>query len=149
MAKNDDADLRLIAKHLVPGAGGTSLRSPLFRWMFKQSVPFQRLLDDTRPSWKSVADGLAALDLRDGDGKHPNAIRARKTWCEVKKAKAKAANRRLPLLETDAAPALLTPRSQPAPMTASSPASARLPVTREEDFDDEPPAYDFKRAKPR
>jgi hypothetical protein len=80
-------DLRLLMRHLKPGASGRGRRSTLFQWMFQRAPAFARMLDDVQPSWASVAAALTAQDLTDGAGKPPTAERARKTWFEVKRAK--------------------------------------------------------------
>ena len=87
MVRKADDELRLIARHLRPGARNSSARSSLFRWLHERADAFQRLLDDSQPSWKSVSDALVLLDLRDGAGKPPTPVRIRRTWFEVRRAK--------------------------------------------------------------
>jgi hypothetical protein len=80
-------DIQALKQHLKPGLGGRGRRSTLFRWMFKRADAFNRMLNDTQPSWASIADAAVALGLTDGAGKRPTAERARKTWFEVRRAK--------------------------------------------------------------
>jgi hypothetical protein len=73
-------DITLFAQHLQSTSGGKGRRSGLFQWLQDRAGPFEKLLADTRPSWKSVAAGLAALDVRDGEGKPPSPQCVRQTW---------------------------------------------------------------------
>ena len=49
---------------------------------------------DKEPSWDEVAAALAAMGLRDGDGKPPTGERARKAWWGMRRAKAAARAKR-------------------------------------------------------
>src|ERR1700722_9573096 len=91
MVRETHDDLRGIAKRLLPACGGSGRRSPLFRWLYARADTFQKLLEDTNPSWISVAAALSAKGLRDGWGKHPTAERARLTWFAVRRAKSESA----------------------------------------------------------
>ncbi|MBS0641391.1 MAG: hypothetical protein JSS43_16085 [Proteobacteria bacterium] len=82
-----DHELRAISKRLKPGAGGRGRHSTLYRWLYEHADGFQRLLNDSSPSWDSVADAMTTHGLTDGAGKPPTAERARKTWFEVRRAK--------------------------------------------------------------
>lgn len=120
-------ELRLITKHLKPGVGGRGRRSSLFHWMSARADAFQRVLDDTQPSWDSVASALAAQDLKDGSGKPPTGERARKTWFEVRRAKGWHL---MPLQQSQQAapaprpPAPLIPLPHPEPSADDSPTPA-------------------------
>jgi hypothetical protein len=104
MGRKVDDDLRLVAERLTPGGWRANRRSTLWHWMFKHAVAFEQLLRASQPTWKSVAEAMTALDLRDGSGKHPNAVRARKTWAEVKKAKSRRPKPRASLAHDQAVP---------------------------------------------
>lgn len=131
MIRKADNELRLIAKHLRPGARNSSARSSLFRWLYERADAFQRLLDDSQPSWKSVADALAVLDLRDGAGKLPTPVRIRKTWFEVRRAKgwlAKAPAPNVPIPQKLAEERLNVSATSPANTTEPvSPSQANKP----------------------
>ena len=87
MAAKKPDDLRIVAARLQAVAGGRGRRSPLYQWLFQRADAFQRLLDDTQPSWKSIADALIDLGIRDGTGKQPNAECVRQAWAAVTKAR--------------------------------------------------------------
>lgn len=109
MVRKIDDELKLIARNLKPHTGKTNRRSPLFRWLNDHAEAFKRLLDDSQPSWHSVADALTLLDLRDGFGKPPTAIRVRRTWHQVVQVRARA-KRPSPM------PAVSSPTSLPPPV---------------------------------
>jgi len=44
-----------------PAGGGSGRRSPLFHWLYARADAFQKLLEDTNPSWVSV--GLATVEF--------------------------------------------------------------------------------------
>lgn len=117
-------ELRSITKHLKPGMGGRGRRSSLFQWMLARADGFQRLLDDTQPSWASVADALAMQDLRDGSGKPPTAERARKTWFEVRRAKGWHLTPPQQGLTAAPSPAPVISALRPAPAASDAPGPA-------------------------
>ena len=51
------------------------------------------MLADKEPSWDEVAASLAAMGLRDGDGKPPTGERVRKAWWALRRARAALAER--------------------------------------------------------
>jgi hypothetical protein len=113
MAGKTSDDLRILAGRLKAGSGGRGRRSPVYQWLFKRADAFQRLLDQTQPSWKSVADALAELDVRDGTGKHPTAECARQSWDAVKKAKRAKSSSRPPPAVLPSAPSVMPPPQMP------------------------------------
>ena len=101
------------------GISGRGRRSSLFRWLKAHHHAFATMLADKEPSWDEVATGLAAMGLRDGQGKPPNAERARKAWWAVRRAKSENASKRQARL---ASPALMPGEIAPA-VQAVTPAS--------------------------
>jgi hypothetical protein len=87
MRRNPDDELAELARTLTAARGGRGRRSPLFRWLNVRADAFQTLLNETQPSWQSVAEGLAARGIRDGAGKPPTAERVRKAWLEVRRVR--------------------------------------------------------------
>jgi hypothetical protein len=87
MRRNPDDELAELARNLTAARGGRGRRSPLFRWLNARADAFQTLLNETQPSWQSVAEGLAAQGIRDGAGKPPTAERVRKAWLEVRRVR--------------------------------------------------------------
>jgi len=80
-------EMRTIGKRLEPRGRTTDGRSVLYHWMYKRADLIRRLLDDSHPSWASVAAALADQGLTNGHGKPLDAERVRKTWFDVRRAK--------------------------------------------------------------
>lgn len=88
------------------GFSGRARRSSLSRWMRANHDRFATMLADKEPGWDDVAAGLAAMGLRDGDGKPPTGERARKAWWTARRGKAAAQARRHAAATAAAAPLL-------------------------------------------
>jgi len=76
---------------LLPSQGparGRGRHSSLYRWLQANRKDFAAMLATMQPAWRDVATGLAALGLRDGDGKPPTGERARKAWWDVQRGTA-------------------------------------------------------------
>ena len=71
---------------------GRGRHSQLSRWLRAHHDAFVAMLADRQPGWDDLATALAALGLRDGDGKPPTGERARKAWWAVRRAKAVTAS---------------------------------------------------------
>jgi hypothetical protein len=121
MVRETHDDLRGIAKRLLPACGGSGRRSPLFRWLYARADAFQKLLEDTNPSWVSVAEALAAKGLLDGWGKHPTAERVRLTWFAVRRVKTQAPESRE--TRTVPVPSPTPAHLEPAPRPLLAPAA--------------------------
>jgi len=110
------------------GVGGRGRRSSLTRWMGVHHDEFAAMLADRKPSWDEVAAILAAMGLRDGQGKPPDGDRARKTWWSVQREKAGPAARcsrapaSQPLVPGEVtAGVCLVPVSRPGPVDVQPP----------------------------
>ena len=133
-----DAELRLIAEVARGGAG----RSPLYRWLRARHDAFAELLDETRPRWRTLADGFNDLGLAGAGGQALTPETARHTWWRVRRDVAAARARRgisapppavVPAAHTvpAAAPPSPTPSPAPPPGAAQS-ALARLMAEMDE-----------------
>jgi hypothetical protein len=99
---------------LLPSQGparGRGRHSSLYRWLQANRKDFAAMLATMQPAWRDVATGLAALGLRDGDGKPPTGERARKAWWDVQRGttarqRAKATPAPPPLAPGEIAPAV-------------------------------------------
>jgi hypothetical protein len=114
-------EVRKIGKRLKPRGRATDGRSALYHWLFQRADLFRRLLDDSHPSWESVAAALANQGLTNGRGKPLDAERVRKIWFNVRRAKGWLTSRPAPVQ---------TPAPSPLPR-----APARPPIA--------PPLPDF------
>lgn len=76
------------------GMQGRGRRSSLSRWLRAHHDAFAAMLADKEPSWDEVATALAAMGLRDGEGKPPTGERTRKAWWAMRRAKAAARAKR-------------------------------------------------------
>jgi hypothetical protein len=79
---------------------------------------FRTLLADKQPSWEEVAAALAAMGLRDADGKPPTADRTRKAWWAVRHAKTARPAKRTTRPDKPAQPPLAPNEITPAVRTA-------------------------------
>jgi hypothetical protein len=99
---------------LLPSQGparGRGRHSSLYRWLQANRKDFAAMLATMQPAWRDVATGLAALGLRDGDGKPPTGERARKAWWDVQRGmtarkRGKATPAPPPLAPCEIAPAV-------------------------------------------
>jgi hypothetical protein len=64
--------------------GERSGRSTLARWMTINRAEFSALLDERRPSWKTLAALFNAKDMRNGRGQPLTPERVRQTWHAVR-----------------------------------------------------------------
>ena len=127
-----DAELQRIAELAKAGAG----RSPLYRWLRTRHDAFAALLEETRPSWRTLAEGFAELGITTADGKPIAAAAARHVWWRVRRDVAAARARRaappgpVPVVATVMpVPAPASPPPHPAPESAAgSDALSRLRV---------------------
>src|SRR3954471_439934 len=85
-----DAELQRIAELARAGAG----RSPLYRWLRTRHDAFAALLEETRPNWRTLAEGFAELGIATAEGKPVAAEAARHTWWRVRRDVAAARVRR-------------------------------------------------------
>ena len=115
-----DAQLQRIAELAKAGAG----RSPLYRWLRTRHDAFAALLEETRPDWRTLAEGFAELGIGKSDGKPIAAEAARHVWWRVRRDVAAARARRAapPLPSPAVAPLLAAP-----PPVAASPLPAQVP----------------------
>ena len=118
-----DAELQRIAELAKAGAG----RSPLYRWLRTRHDAFAALLEETRPNWRTLAEGFAELGITTADGKPIAAAAARHAWWRVRRDVAAARARRAvsPLpAPVVAAVVPMPPPAPPAPLPAQAPAPA-------------------------
>lgn len=120
-----DAELQRIAELAKAGAG----RSPLYRWLRTRHDAFAALLEETRPNWRTLAEGFAELGITTADGKLIAAEAVRHIWWRVRRDVAAArARRAAPPLPAPVVAAVVPvpPPVLPAPhpAQASAPAAA-------------------------
>ena len=115
-----DVQLKRIAELAKAGAG----RSPLYRWLRTRHDAFAALLEETRPTWTTLAEGFAELGIAKADGKPIAAEAARHVWWRVRRDVAAArAKRAAPPLP---APTVAAVMPVPPPV-AASPLTAQVP----------------------
>jgi hypothetical protein len=118
-----DAELQLIAELAKAGAG----RSPLYRWLRTRHDAFAALLEETRPSWSTLAEGFAELGIATTDGKPIAAEAVRHTWWRVRRDVAAArAKRAAPPVPAPAVAAVVPvpPPARPSPLPPHAPEPA-------------------------
>ena len=126
-----DVELQRIAELAKAGAG----RSPLYRWLRTRHDAFAALLEETRPNWRTLAEGFAELGIATADGKPITAAAARHVWWRVRRDVAAArARRTAPPLPAPVVAAVVpvpppvppSPRPVQAPEPATGDALSRL-----------------------
>jgi hypothetical protein len=108
-----DAEMQRIAELARASAG----RSRLYRWLRTRHDAFAELLEETRPNWRTLAEGFAGLGIATPDGKPIAAEAVRHTWWRVRRDIAAARARRL----TPIAAPVVVPVTQPTPPAPSPP----------------------------
>lgn len=71
-----------------------SRHSPLYRWMRANRAAFAALLEETRPTWKAIAESLAAQGFLGRDGTPFKPETARAVWFRVNRKAAADAMRK-------------------------------------------------------
>ena len=128
-----DAELQRIAELAKAGAG----RTPLYRWLRTRHDAFAALLEETRPNWRTLAEGFAELGITTADGKPIAAAAARHVWWRVRRDVAAArARRAAPPLPAPVVAAVVpvpppvlpvpNPAQTPSPAAATGDALSRL-----------------------
>lgn len=131
MMKEPDRLARIAAQMRGKVSAGRGRYSALFRWMDENFDDFGRFLAEQRPSWDAVAKGLS--DLKTGNGKAPDAERARKTWEKVRAARRK--NAALPATQKAVGNGIPSPAPERAAGPATRPARQQ---EAQQDLIDEP-----------
>ncbi|OYW68309.1 MAG: hypothetical protein B7Z40_03385 [Bosea sp. 12-68-7] len=60
-------------------------RSPLYRWLRARHETFASLLEETRPEWRTLAEGFARLGMTASDGGPIAPETVRHTWWRVRR----------------------------------------------------------------
>lgn len=105
-----DTEMQQIAELARTKAGIT--RSPLYRWLRARHDTFASLLEETRPAWRTLADGFARLGITTPDGTPIAPETVRHTWWRVRRDVAVA--REKPAAGKPQTPAV-TPITRPVP----------------------------------
>jgi hypothetical protein len=108
--KRADAEMQQLAELARSKSGVT--RSPLYRWLRARHDSFASLLEETRPEWRTLAEGFARLGMTTPDGGPIAPETVRHTWWRVRRDIAAFREKRA----TGKPPKpVVTPVSKPAP----------------------------------
>jgi hypothetical protein len=125
--KRSDTEMHQLAELARAKAGVT--RSPLYRWLRERHDTFASLIEETRPEWRTLAEGFAQLGMATPDGKPIAPETVRHTWWRVRRdvtaaRKKRAAGKSLKPLVTPVARPAPTPPAPRTPEPASDPSDA-------------------------
>jgi hypothetical protein len=118
---------------------GRGRHSQLSRWLRAHHDAFVAMLADRQPGWDDLATALAALGLRDGDGKPPTGERARKAWWAVRRAKATASQVKPPAPPGPAGAITAAPQPETPPAIRPATPSPDRPVAQRQSPTCDPP----------
>lgn len=76
-----DEEFQRIAEIVRSSSG----RSPLYRWLRARHDVFLKLMEEERPTWKTLAEGFAKEGLLSADGKPLSPEAVRHTWWRVRR----------------------------------------------------------------
>ncbi|MBX9702204.1 MAG: hypothetical protein K2X74_22400 [Acetobacteraceae bacterium] len=115
--KRPDSEMQQLAELARAKAG--PVRSPLYRWLRARHDAFAALLEETRPEWRTLAEGFAKLGMTTPDGGAIAPATVRHTWWRVRRDVAAMRERRT---APKAVPSpVATPVPPPSAPTASPP----------------------------
>ena len=81
--KRSDTEMQQLAELARAKPGIT--RSPLYRWLRARHDTFASLLEETRPEWRTLAEGFARLGMTTPDGRPIAPETVRHTWWRVRR----------------------------------------------------------------
>lgn len=90
--KRSDTEMQQLAE-LVRAKPGIT-RSPLYRWLRARHDTFASLLEETRPEWRTLAEGFVRLGITTPDGGSIAPETVRHTWWRVRRDVAAARDKR-------------------------------------------------------
>ena len=129
--KRSDAEMQQLAELARAKPGIT--RSPLYRWLRARHDTFASLLEETRPEWRTLAEGFARLGMTTPDGGPIAPETVRHTWWRVRRDVVASREKRAvgkppkPAVTPVSRPAPTPPPQSPAePVSGPSAALARL-----------------------
>lgn len=124
MARRTKADegFQRIAEVVRSSSG----RSPLYRWMRTWHDDFLKLMEETRPNWKAVAEAFAKEGLLSAEGEPLSPEAVRHTWWRVRRDVAGKRAKRQP----KAKPAVTVIEEPPIPPPEPAPAAPNDALAR-------------------